>query len=318
MSEPTKVLFDGHNMPYRLWAGTIRNKLAGKECLEAITSKLYTVNADGEVDFSTTNAVKNGKAADIILSSLSVTLATRYADSTAYDMWMGLKNTFNVRTTNVLITELCDLLNSAMSPGDDPIKYWVESASKWNMFPNKDLDLKTVSVLVRLAGLSKEYSAVRDKYVNTNPKDLKEEDIFAAIKDMHTMRQVSGQSAGTYKMAATLPLMCQLCDTPGHAAKQCPSVVPRPSDNGNKGSSRQVLMGGLSHLVAHSKVVPSPMSGNPTAWMLDSGAMANTTPYREAFKSYSPSSGEIMGMSGETTKIHGVGCVDVGGTEGFG
>ncbi|KAJ2106282.1 hypothetical protein IW146_007855 [Coemansia sp. RSA 922] len=207
MSEPTRVLFDGRNMPYCLWAGTVRNKLAAKECLEAITTKLYTAgNDDAEVSMSPTNAVKNGKAASYILSTLLDTLATRYADSTAYDMWVGLKNTFNVRTTNVLITELRDLLNSTMSPGDDPIEYWVESESKWNLFPNKDLNLKTVSILVRLAGLSKEYSAVRDKYANTNPKDLKEDDIFAAIKDMHTMHHVSGQSAGTFKMAATLSL----------------------------------------------------------------------------------------------------------------
>ncbi|KAJ2865935.1 hypothetical protein GGH94_001858 [Coemansia aciculifera] len=139
------------------------NKLAGKEFVGAITSKPYKVNTNGEVGLSTTYVVKKGSATDIILCFLSVTRATHYADSTAYDMWMGPKNIFNARTINVLITELCDLINSTISPGDDQIEYWVESESKWNLFPNKDLDLKTVSVLVLLAGLSKEFSAARDK-----------------------------------------------------------------------------------------------------------------------------------------------------------
>ncbi|KAJ1661505.1 hypothetical protein GGF38_003589, partial [Coemansia sp. RSA 25] len=82
-----------------------------------------------------------------------------------------------------------------MSPGDSPIEYWMDSESKWNLFPNKDLDLKTIGILVRLAGLSKDYSPVRDKFANTAPQDLKEDQIFAAIKDMHTMLQMSSHSA---------------------------------------------------------------------------------------------------------------------------
>ncbi|KAJ2738886.1 hypothetical protein GGI20_006202, partial [Coemansia sp. BCRC 34301] len=191
MSEANKVLYDGYNMPYRLWAGMMKNRMASKDCLAVATKKMYTVGYDGEKEFTSADSVKNGKAADILLSSLSPNLATRYADSTAYDMWTGIMNTFNLRTTNVLISELRELLTRTMSPGDNPIEYWVESESQWNLFPNKDLDLKTISILVRLAGLSKDYSAVRDKFANTSPKDLKEDDIIAAIKDMHTMRQVS-------------------------------------------------------------------------------------------------------------------------------
>ncbi|KAJ2692272.1 hypothetical protein H4218_006375, partial [Coemansia sp. IMI 209128] len=126
MSEPTKILYDGYNMPYRLWAGTVKNLLYAKDCYEAIASKLYE-EKDGDKVFSAANGVKNGKAASIILQSLSSTLAVRYADGTAYEMWKGIKDTFNVRTTNVLITELRELLTSSMASGDNPVEYWMES-----------------------------------------------------------------------------------------------------------------------------------------------------------------------------------------------
>ncbi|KAJ1888213.1 hypothetical protein LPJ66_008688 [Kickxella alabastrina] len=149
-----KLQFDRHNMPYHLWASKVHNLPYAKDCYEAVASELATHDANGFKVFTPANAIKNGRAASIIMDAISVFLAAHFTESSAFEMWPTLNTTFDIRTTNVFISELRDLLNTAMASGDNPLEYWDESESKWNLFPHLDLDLKTISPLVRLAGLS--------------------------------------------------------------------------------------------------------------------------------------------------------------------
>ncbi|KAJ1945330.1 hypothetical protein GGF37_001753, partial [Kickxella alabastrina] len=59
------------------------------------------------------------------MDAISDFLAACFTESTAFEMWATLNTTFDIKTTNVLISELCELLNTAMASGDNPVEYWV-------------------------------------------------------------------------------------------------------------------------------------------------------------------------------------------------
>ncbi|KAJ1955849.1 hypothetical protein GGI12_005462, partial [Dipsacomyces acuminosporus] len=276
-TDPCNLYFDGRNMSYPLWASKVRNVLRGKGCYDAASTELRQPNAKNVLQFSSADAVKDGKAAAIIQDFMSDTLASKFVDSTAHEMWTGIESMFNIRTTNVLISELRDLLTTSMDPHENPVEYWVSTGNKWSNFPHLELDLKTVSPLVRLAGLSQDFSSVRDKFAHVEPEDLAEEAILQAIKEAYTLLQEaklrSKPTIAATVAAAPAFLMCQLCDAPGHAAKECPTI-PRghamPTTSSSKGPPRRVQFGGLAlirpqpSMQAHSRHADMPMVPLPT------------------------------------------------------
>ncbi|KAJ1941834.1 hypothetical protein GGF37_003375, partial [Kickxella alabastrina] len=80
-----KLQFDGHNMPYRLWASKVCNLLYAKDCHEAVAGNLATNDANGFKVFTPANAIKNGRAASIIMDAIFDSLAARFTESTAFE-----------------------------------------------------------------------------------------------------------------------------------------------------------------------------------------------------------------------------------------